>query len=543
MHHRFTKAIAIATAAAMSLMPVTPAFANDNKHGNTNTPIKHLVIIFQENISFDHYFGTYPNASNLDGEPQFKAKDKTPTVNGYSPALLVNNPNLNAANQGGATNPFRLSRSQAVTADQNHAYGPEQTAVHMGLMDLFPASVGTAGPPPNAPPQIVTTKGLNLGYYDGNTVTAFWNYAQYFAMSDNSWGTTFGPSTVGLMNLVAGQTNGVAQVLNPSSSFETEGGPDGMGNPTLTVISDPDPLGDHCSNPNRNQAQMSGKNIGDLLSAAGITWGSFMGGFDLTVTNSNGTTGCARSSTNLAGTTADYIAHHAFFQYWASTANPAHTPPKNLAEIGNAGQANHNYDISDFYKVLKTNNLPAVSFIKAPAVQDGHAGYSDPLDEQTFVVNLINQLQNSSEWSSTAVIIAYDDSDGWYDHQMGPIVNQSASPADTLTGAGSCGNGSLALGGPNGNLHAQGRCGYGPRLPLIIVSGYAKKNFVDHSVTDQSSILRFIEDNWLQGQRIDGSFDSVAGPIDNLFDFDNFRENSRLILDPSSGQIVKCDED
>jgi phospholipase C len=544
MHHRLTRVAAIVTAAAISLTPVSPAFANNNKHGNTNTPIKHLVVIFQENISFDHYFGTYPTAQNLSGEPQFKAKDKTPTVNGLDGALLSSNPNLNAANGTGATNPFRLSRSQAVTADQNHAYGPEQSAAHMGLMDLFPANVGTAGTPPNAPPQIVTTKGLNLGYFDGNTVTAFWNYAQHFAMSDNSYGTTFGPSTVGLINLVSGQTNGVATVLNPSTSFETDGGLDGNGNATLTVINDPDPVGDVCSNPSRNQVQMEGKNVGDLLSGAGVTWGSFMGGFDLTVVGQNGVAGCGKASTGLSGTTADYVAHHAFFQYWASTANPTHARPKNAAEIGHDGQANHNYDINDFYKAIKTNNIPAVSFIKAPAFQDGHAGYSNPLDEQTFVVNLINQLQNSPEWSTTAVVIAYDDSDGWYDHVMGPIVNQSASPADTLTGAGSCGNGALALGGPNGNPHAQGRCGYGPRLPLIVISGYAKKNFVDHSVTDQSSVLRFIEDNWLEGQRIgNGSFDAVANPIDNMFDFDNFRYNSDLILSPSTGEVVKCNED
>ena len=80
---------------------------------------------------------------------------------------------------------------------------------HFGLMDLFPLKVGTAGPPPNAPPQIVTTNGLIMGYYDGNTVTALWNYAQHFAMSDNSYDTMFGPSTPGLINLVSGQTNGV----------------------------------------------------------------------------------------------------------------------------------------------------------------------------------------------------------------------------------------------------------------------------------------------------------------------------------------------
>jgi phospholipase C len=542
MHQRFTRALATATALALTLMPAGPAFAH-NQNGDTTTPIKHLVVIFQENISFDHYFGTYPSAQNLTGEVQFQARKNTPTVNGYGPALLVNNPNLNAANGTGATNPFRLSKSQAVTADQNHAYGPEQSAFDMGLMDLFPLNVGNAGTPPNAPPMVVVTKGLNLGYYDGNTVTGLWNYAQHFAMSDNSYGSTFGPSTVGLMNLVAGQTNGVAQVLNPSSSFETPGGPDGNGNATLTVINDPDPFGDVCANPNRNQVQMNGQNIGDLLTTAGITWGSFMGGFDLTAKNSNGTSGCNRSSTGLAGTTADYIPHHAFFQYWASTANPMHTRPASATEIGNAGPANHNYDVNDFYAAIKTHNIPAVSFIKAPAIQDGHAGYSDPVDEQTFMVNLVNMLQKSNEWSSTAIVIAYDDSDGWYDHQMGPIVNQSASPADTLTGAGSCGNGALALGGPNGNLHAQGRCGFGPRLPLVVISGYAKKNFVDHSLTNQTSIIRFVEDNWLQGQRIDGSFDAVSGSIDYMFDFDHFRDNSQLILDPGTGAVVSCDED
>src|SRR5450755_2053534 len=103
----------------------------------TATPIKHLVIIFQENVSFDHYFGTYPNAANPKGQPAFFARPDTPTVNGLMGALLNSNPNsLNAANLTGATSPFRLDRSQAATADQGHNYGPEQAAVHFGLMDL-----------------------------------------------------------------------------------------------------------------------------------------------------------------------------------------------------------------------------------------------------------------------------------------------------------------------------------------------------------------------------------------------------------------------
>jgi phospholipase C len=526
------KALAVVMVLA-TVAGTNPAFASSN--GRTATPIKHLVVIFQENVSFDHYFGTYPHALNPVGEPLFHARPETPTVNGLRGALLSSNPNfLNSANGADASNPFRLDRSQAATADQNHAYGPEQAAVDFGLMDLFPKSVGTAGPPPNAPPQVVTTKGLTMGYYDGNTVTAFWNYAQNFAMSDNSYDTTFGPSTPGLMNLVAGQTNGVGQFLNGTGN-ETDGG-----NGTLTVVGDPDPVGDVCSAPTRNQVQMTSKNIGDALNAAGVTWGSFMGGFDLTATNSNGTTGCLRSSTSAyTGTTADYVAHHAFFQYWSSTANPAHARPHSLWEIGHDGPANHEYDVNDFFHAVSAGTFPAVSFLKAQAFQDGHAGYSDPLDEQTFVVNVINFLQKSQFWADTAVVIAYDDSDGWYDHQMSPIINQSTSPADALTAAGACGSGASALPGPDGTAHAQGRCGYGPRLPLLVISPWAKENFVDSTVTDQSSIIRFVEDNWLDGQRLGGgSFDALANSIGHMFDFRHFRGDSRLFLDPSTGEPV-----
>ncbi len=100
--------------------------------------IKHVVVIFQENVSFDHYFGTYPVARNLPGESTFVARPGTPDVNGQTPALIAFNPN--------STRPFRLSRSQAATCDQNHDYGPEQQAFDLGLMDMFPQTVGIGGP-------------------------------------------------------------------------------------------------------------------------------------------------------------------------------------------------------------------------------------------------------------------------------------------------------------------------------------------------------------------------------------------------------------
>ena len=102
--------------------------------------------------------------------------------------------------------PFRLDRSQNLTDDQDHDYTPEQQAFDHGLMDAFPEFTGTAGPPPASPPDHGDTTGLVMGYYDGNTVTALWNYAQHYAMNDNSYDTNFGPSTDGALNLISGQT-------------------------------------------------------------------------------------------------------------------------------------------------------------------------------------------------------------------------------------------------------------------------------------------------------------------------------------------------
>src|SRR3981189_177463 len=102
MHPRISKSLALLATAALALYPAAPAFA-DHRHGDTNTPIKHLVVIFQENVSFDHYFGTYPNALNPAGEPAFHARPGTPTVNGLSAGLLTANPNsLGTGNGTGA---------------------------------------------------------------------------------------------------------------------------------------------------------------------------------------------------------------------------------------------------------------------------------------------------------------------------------------------------------------------------------------------------------------------------------------------------------
>ena len=310
-----------------------------------------------------------------------------------SGSLLTNNPNLNSANGPGAANPFRLNRSQALTADQGHSYTPEQQSFNNFAMDMFPSKTGSAGGAPNFPlvavPAVVGTKGLVMGYYDGNTVTAFWNYAQNFAMSDNSYNSQFGPSTPGALNVIAGQTNGISATLNGPSSAAIADGQGGM-----TLINDADPIGDTCSGSTKFQVKFGANNktIGDLLNAQGLTWGWFNGGFDLTITNPNGSTGCSRSTVSpITGLTeGDYVPHHQPFQYYASTINPTHARPSSIGAIGTTDAANHQYDTHDFFDALGAGNLANVSYLKAPSYQDAHPGNSNPLDEQAFVVNVVN---------------------------------------------------------------------------------------------------------------------------------------------------------
>src|SRR5262245_19386657 len=330
--------------------------------------VEHVVVIFQENVSFDHYFATYPNAANLPGERVFTPLPNTPSVGGLSGELLTANPNSkNPANGDDAVNPYRLSPAQAATADQDHSYTKEQIAYNHGKMDLFPATLGqyVAADGSLAP---AATRSLNLAYYDGNTVTALWNYAQRFAMSDHFFQTTFGPSVVGALNLVSGQTNGVTHIKNGASPNVLIDG--GAG--SFTVLGDVDPIGDICSSSKRIQVTMGGRNIGDLLNAANVSWGWFEAGFDVTATNPNGTTGCARSHTSrVTGLSSlDYIAHHAPFQYYPSTANPGHVRPASVAAIGRRGDsANHQYDLTDFFAAADAGHFPSVVFLKPAAYQ------------------------------------------------------------------------------------------------------------------------------------------------------------------------------
>jgi phospholipase C len=264
------------------------------------------------------------------------------------------------------------------------------------------------------------------------------------------------------------------------------------------------------------------------------------------VRNANGTTGCQRSTVSPVTGRAvrDYIPHHNWFQYFPTTSNPRHLRPASPQAIGyslmpdgkTGDPANHVYALRDFYNAVRAGNFPSVSYVKMSAYQDGHAGYSNPLDEQDGVVTLINFLERQPQWKNTAAIITWDDSDGWYDHAFAKVTNPSHSQAaDRLDGPGRCGSGT-PLPGVAGKP-VNGRCGPGTRLPFLVVSPWAKANYVSHEQITATSVVRFIEDNWLHGARLGGgSLDASAGTVMPMFDFSpNGGNNPPLFLDPKTG--------
>jgi phospholipase C len=134
---------------------------------------------------------------------------------------------------------------------------------------------------------------------------------------------------------------------------------------------------------------MTGQNVGDLLNAKNVTWGWFYADW-LPTAVSNGVATCSSL----------YNPHYAPFQYYASTANPHHLPPTAVAMIGQNDQANHQYSLGDFWEAAYNGYLPSVSFLKTTSSSTGHPADSNPLAEQKFLVNTINQLERLPEWAT-----------------------------------------------------------------------------------------------------------------------------------------------
>jgi phospholipase C len=410
----------VGKANASTNVSVSFGMHTDNK--KTTTPIKHTIVIYQENRSFDNYFGTYPNKA-----PGFKPLPGTPTDVNNIPAGAFN-PDEN----GNPVYPHLFPNDQLQTKDVDHGFDNMVKMVDGGKMDMFY--------------QINNKRGVGdiaMGYYDYNAIPAYWQYAQHFALADKFFQPVYGPSTPGALYLVAAQSGTKDQPIKGDPT--PKNGPFGGDNPKSAL--------------NYN---LTYKNIGDVLTENNHSWNWYEGGWD------------AASNNPTSAEAKTYSPHHAPFQYFQNYEDGKYK--------------NNLKDANDFTTDIQNGTLPEVSFLKADYPNDEHPGYSTP-EGQNFVAKTINSVMNSKYWKDTAIIVTYDESGGYWDH---------VAPANVTPGP-------------------DGLQGTGPRIPALVISPYAKQNFVSHTEYDSTSILKFIESNYKLPAL--NNRDASANNLTDMFDF------------------------
>jgi acid phosphatase len=447
---------ASATAAPMVMAnPTTMAVPATNPVGLDK--LNHVVVILQENWSFDSLYGEFPGANGIpeDGPPiaqldkqnqpyttlpQPKDTNKKPVAaDGRFPANLP-------------VRPFDIDQYVApnqLIGDLTQRFYQEQQQIDGGKMDKFVAQN--------------QTDGLTLGYYNA-TVLPEGQLAMQYTLADNFFHAAFGGSMLNHFWLIAAAT---PQWPNAPASMVAQVGPDGalvkdgVVTPDGYLVNTAFPANGPHPATITNTAQLlpplTLPTIGDRLDEKGISWGWFSGGWN------------------------DAVAGHAdpLFQY-------NHQPFAYFAKYANGtpGQAAHLHDEQDFLRAAHDNTLPAVAFVKPAGADDEHPGYASLARGQQHVADLVKAVQQSPAWADTAIIITYDENGGFWDHVAPPTGD---------------------------------RWGPGTRVPAIIISPYAKKGFVDHTQYDTTSILKLIEERWRLAPL--GTRDAAATGLANAFDF------------------------
>jgi phospholipase C len=465
--------------------------------------VKYVFVIFQENRSFDSYFGSFPGARNLFSQPP----SQTP---GYYQGLLDTN------GKPVSVAPFRIGPAQhaADTDDVDHSFVRMATKMNVvngyADMDKFAITEEMKYTTPGANPTLKAKQygELTMAYEDCDTIPFLWNYANRFTLFDNYFQHTIGPSTPNAIDMVAGQTGETQWVKHPDqASSNPVLAALGQGEP---VTSDNDPFWGSAAdpatvnrqpinpgdNPNTHQLNqtyaslpftfngadiktitgfdtMSSTDLADVqadipaiaaLKTKAVPWGWFQEGYD-------------REPTDGAVLHESYIGHHNGPQYFGYVSN-------------NYVVSSHLHGLNDFFVAIGSKHLPASGGVfylrggyenlvglkpafKDPAVQanflgdDDHPGYSDAQISEALVAREVNSIVKSPYWSQSAILITYDESEGDYDHVRPNILEYSPAGLPLV---------------------------HGPRIPLIVVSPYANAHTISHESGDHNSIIRLIDE-------------------------------------------------
>lgn len=475
--------------------------------------IKYVFVLFQENRSFDFYFATYPGANGLFSQPAAKTPgfvqplvDTDGTVKTISPFRIP----LTVTNVDGKTVPIYPADTDSV--NHSHTAYIQKIDLQNGVTknDGYALAeegitLDSKGQPSKVPTLRQKQMGeLVMGYVDCNTAPVMWNYADRFTLFDNFHQTVLSASTPNAIAMVAGQVGETQWVKHPEDSTKAFGSISGNGVP---VVSDGDPFwgsqldyfgsgqpaNPPSSNPQVNLTFASlplsfmGREAGTLteqdsqpqtdltdiekdireLTGSGImptNWGWYQQGYDHETTDTTST-----------ATHADYIAHHNGPQYFGYISNNPQITP-------------HLHGLTDFFSDVAAKKLPTdggVFYVRGgynniqglspvdpnPALKtvfygnDDHPGYSDLQISSALLAQEVNAIASSPYWKNSAIIIAYDETDGLYDHA--PEVIRTYDP----------------YGEP---------LDQGPRIPAIVMSPYGVVHSVAHEATEHSSIIKLI---------------------------------------------------
>jgi acid phosphatase len=448
---------------------------------DTLVRIQHIVVIYGENRSFDNLYGLFPGA---DGIEQASADARTQRDRDGSvlpvlpPVWNANGPDFDPRFGTKLSNgPFRIDGEPArvplsvPTRDLVHRYYQNIEQIDGGRNDRF-AAVSDAG-------------ALAMGYYDGSSM-ALWQLAREFTLADHFFMGTFGGSFMNHVWLACGcvaqypnapdaltsrldaQGRLLRKAASPPSAlagpvqWERDGAitPDGYAINTTQPPYQPSgiapaPGGDpQLADPSRKPLPpQQAPTIGDRLTERSISWAWYAGGWNQALTDSSQPGGASRGViySNQPGSV-NFQPHHQPYNYFRRYAP------------GTAARREHLKDLSDLLVDIASDRLPQVAFYKPVGDQNQHPGYTDVLSGDRHIADLVRKIQASPAWSSTLIVVTYDENGGFWDH---------ASP-------------------PSGAGHGD-RWGPGTRVPTILISPFVKKAYVDHTPYDTGSILRLLE--------------------------------------------------
>ncbi|MBO0882613.1 MAG: hypothetical protein J2P17_20230 [Mycobacterium sp.] len=419
--------------------------------------INHVVVIYQENWSFDSLYGHFPGANGLDQAaattPQVDKDGKPyetlpqPLNTDFSPA--VPDPRFPADLPVAPFDTQKFVGANQLTGDLVHRYYQEQYQIDGGKMDKFVAWSDAAG--------------LVMSYYDATNMPEG-KLAQQFTMMDNFFHGAFGGSFLNHQFLICAcaptwpeAPDSIVAQLDGNGMMTKDGQvtPDGFVVNTSFTINTPHPA--NITDTSMLVPEQTAPTIGDRLNDANVSWAWYSGGWDNAV---------------IGHPSPLFQFHHQPFAFYANYAD--NTP----------GRAEHLRDENTFYSDVSSGKLPAVTFIKPVGYDNEHPGYATLASGQQHVADLVSAIQNSQYWQDTAIIITYDEHGGRWDHVAPPTGD---------------------------------RWGPGSRVPTIVISPFAKKAFVDHTQYDTTSILKLIEERWNLEPLTD--HDAKAGDMLTAFDF------------------------